>query len=119
MTFKKNTTTKRDKKMNTKSCNKCNLPIAFKSFRKDGKKKIKPVNVDGTDHYNTCREMQSKIGRELIRQQSEGILKPIDNPNKRKPKSEHGITYPNHNDPLYSGDEPPWKNPHIICEHII
>jgi hypothetical protein len=72
-------------------CEKCGSPLAFRKLESG---KWCPCNVDGSDHWDDCSEAQAKgtygIKRIIV---TERFM---------------GVTYPNHDRPLYSGELPPW-----------
>lgn len=46
--------------MRTKSCKKCGLSLSFKKLHNG---KWYPLNNDGTEHWDLCRETQLKQGK--------------------------------------------------------
>lgn len=74
-------------------CEKCDRPLAF---RKLPTGKWCPCEPDGSDHFDICRETQVKLGR--CKSQKTHDFDP-----------DVHTTYPNHKEPLYSGEAPPWE----------
>ena len=60
--------------MNTKTvlCKKCGEPIAFKKLPSG---KLCPTNVDGSEHFDICREVRNrKLGKTQVNERSSGVL---------------------------------------------
>lgn len=60
---------------NHKQCHKCDLPIAFKRLPSG---KWCPTNVDGSDHWDICRETRNRmIHPDELRARDRAMSKPV------------------------------------------